>query len=203
MEGLKRLEKLLQLWDAREEAIPLAELKRGLAGLNLEAEDIADAIGFDERAYRRATVHSRPHYEMFVMCWRSGQASPIHDHAGSSCVVLVVSGEATETRYRRVPSGQLAPVRAAASGAGTVIGCHGDCTHQLANLQAPGEDLVTVHVYSPPPSGWRYHSLDETTLAANDHLIRDRPVTVRADLGHPAARPIAPAGLSRRKSCKD
>ncbi|QEH38221.1 Cysteine dioxygenase type I [Aquisphaera giovannonii] len=202
MDGRSRLAELLRLWDAHERAIPLAVLKQGLAGLDLSVEDLADAIGFDDRAYRRAAIHSRPHYEAFVMCWRSGQASPIHDHHGSSCVVLVVHGEATETRYRRAASGQLAPVRAESSAAGAVIGCCGGCTHQLANLQAPGEDLVTLHVYSPPPSGWRYHALDETTLAANDRLIQERPATVRVDLAHPAAGPIAPARPSRRKSWK-
>lgn len=200
MVGLPRLAELLRLWDERGEAIPLAELKRGLSGLDLSAEDLGAAVGFDDRSYRRATIHATPHYEMLVLCWKSGQASPIHDHSGSACAVLVVEGRATETRYRRTPCGHLAPTRATTMAPGSVTCCRGDCTHQMANLERAGDDLVTLHVYSPPPAGWRFHTLDQTILSDNDRLIRDRPSTVRVDLGHP---PVSrPLGRQRRTSWK-
>ena len=54
----------------------------------------------------------------------------------------------------------------------------------MANLEPPGHDLITMHVYSPPPaSNWRFYPLEETTLDDHDRLIRERPETVVVDLG--------------------
>jgi hypothetical protein len=54
----------------------------------------------------------------------------------------------------------------------------------MANLEPPGHDLITLHVYSPPPdSNWRCYNLAATTLADYDRLIQDRPETVAVDFG--------------------
>jgi uncharacterized NAD(P)/FAD-binding protein YdhS len=196
MRGRSQLLDLLRRWDARPEAIPHAELLEGLKGLDLDRTDLAEALVFDDRAYRRVAVWRRPHYEALVLCWRSGQGSPIHDHAGSSCAVRVVEGRATETRYAPSPCGRLVPRRSLAHPAGVVLGCRGDCIHQMANLEPAGHDLITLHVYSPPPAGWRDYPLDQTTLAGHDRLIRDRPRTLVVDLGH--AVPGGPAGATPR-----
>ena len=68
----------------------------------------------------------------------------------------------------------------------------------MANLQGPGEDLGTLHVFSPPPVGWRYHAVDQRILGDNDRLIQDRPTTVHVDLGHQAV-----AGPSKARSGRE
>jgi cysteine dioxygenase len=40
-----------------------------------------------------------PKWNLLLLCWGPGQQSPIHDHAGSHCVLKVLSGELMETRY--------------------------------------------------------------------------------------------------------
>ena len=75
-------------------------LFESLKGLELERADLAGALVFADRNYRRIAIRRRPHYEALVLCWKSGQRSPIHNHLGSSCVVRVVEGRATETRLR-------------------------------------------------------------------------------------------------------
>ena len=52
--------------------------------------------------------------------------------------------------------------------------------HQLANLEPPGRDLITLHVYSPPLARMRLYSLDDTTLAHHDDMIALRPQTIVA-----------------------
>ena len=60
--------------------------------------------------------------------------------------------------------------------------------HQMANLEPPGQELITLHVYSPPPLHWKYYSLDETTLADHDRLVREGTETVIVDFGQSVGR---------------
>ncbi len=199
MRGRPQLLDLLHRWGSRTEAVPYSELVAGLKGLDLDRSDLSEALAFDDRAYRRVVIRREAHYEALVLCWKSGQASPIHDHVGSSCAVRVVEGRATEVQYTPSPCGRLMPLRSCAYAAGAVLGCHDACVHQMSNLEKPGSELITFHVYSPPPSRWKIYTLDQTTLADHDRLIRDRPATLFVDFGH--ATPGAPASQKvRRKS---
>jgi cysteine dioxygenase len=192
MRGRRQLLSLLRRWDDREEPIPSAELIAALDGLRLGDGDLADVIGFDDACYRRTIIHSRPHYQVLVLCWRSGQRSPIHDHRGSNCVVRVLRGCAMETRFDATPSGRLVPTGSHQHMEGATTACCGDEIHQMGNFEAPGHDLVTLHVYSAPPLSWRFYEVRETTLADHDRLIRKPARTVRVDLAD--LRPARPMG---------
>jgi uncharacterized NAD(P)/FAD-binding protein YdhS len=193
MHGYQRILALFNAWDEREDAIPFAELFDSLRGLELERADLAGALVFADRNYRRIAIRRRPHYEALVLCWKSGQRSPIHNHLGSSCVVRVVEGRATETQYVFSPCGKLVPQRSRAFAAGSVTGCRDAAIHQMANLEPTGQELITLHVYSPPPSCWNYYTLDVTTLADHDVLLREGAETVIVDFGRKTAREAAPS----------
>jgi uncharacterized NAD(P)/FAD-binding protein YdhS/predicted metal-dependent enzyme (double-stranded beta helix superfamily) len=194
MQGYQRILELFDTWDSRATTIPFSEMVEALRGLELERADLAGALVFAERNYRRIAIRRSPHYEALILCWKSGQRSPIHNHLGSSCVVRVVEGRATETSFVRSPCGKLVPQRSRSFAAGSVTGCKDEAVHQMANLEPPGHDLITLHLYSPPPSQWNYFSLDVTTLADHDRLLHDRPETVVVDFGQ--AMPIAPVGAN-------
>ncbi|QYO64773.1 cysteine dioxygenase family protein [Leptolyngbya sp. 7M] len=91
-------------------------------------------------------------YELLALCWRSGHCTPIHDHRGVSCAFRVIHGTGTEIRFQMTPSGMVCPVQTNAMAPGYVCAAEDDDIHQVANMQAPGEDLVTLHIYSPPIS---------------------------------------------------
>lgn len=194
MHGRRRLLDLLSRWDGREEPISSSEVIAGLEGTRLGREDLAEAIGFDDACYRHTIIHSRPHYQVLVLCWRSGQRSPIHDHRGSNCVVRVIQGRAFETRFDPTPSGRLVPTWSHEHLKGAITSCCGEEIHQMGNFDAPGNDLITLHVYTPPPHSWRFYVVGETTLADHDRLIRKPARTVRMELAHPS-----PAGPMGRK----
>jgi cysteine dioxygenase len=109
MIGYQQILELFGAWDERDDAIPFAELVESVRDLRLDRADLAGALLFADRNYRRVVIRRRPHYEALVLCWKSGQRSPIHNHLGSSCVVKVVEGCATETRYVFSPCGKLVP----------------------------------------------------------------------------------------------
>ena len=184
MHGYQGLLELFQSWDEQREVIDFAEIVQALKRIDLERADLAGALIFANRTYRRIAIRRRDHYEAMVLCWKSGQRSPIHNHAGSSCVVRVVEGRATETRFVSSACGRLVPQWSRSFPAGTVTGCRdGGMIHQMANLEPPGQELITLHVYSPPPLHWKYYSLDETTLADHDRIVREGTETVIVDFG--------------------
>jgi predicted metal-dependent enzyme (double-stranded beta helix superfamily) len=122
--------------------------------LRLPDELIVSRVRFLDDEYARNLVLRTPHFELLVLCWRPGQASTIHDHAGSLNAIRVHSGELTSRVFR--------PVADAAAGVGPVelvsedrVDPSGDLVsvdrggiHQLADTS--DEPLVTVHVYAPP-----------------------------------------------------
>jgi len=143
------LSALLRDLDAWPERIPLVELESALAGLAISLEDVRAHLAFGADTYRRNLVHAGPAYQALVLCWRNGQRSPIHDHAGSSCGLRVLSGEALETVFDRTRAGMVYAVRSHVLGAGSVCATQDSDIHQVSNLAEDGSDLVTLHVYSP------------------------------------------------------
>lgn len=130
--------------------IPLGELLELQRRHVITREDIADFAIFDAACYRRNRIFLSADVELLALCWRSGQRSPIHDHTGSACAVRVISGVASETTFERSPSGLLFAKSTIHNPAGAVCGSIDADIHQMGNLQREGEDLVTLHAYSPP-----------------------------------------------------
>lgn len=124
-------------------------LQRVLSGLELTIEDLGRFVVFDPEHYCRTLIAEGPQYQILALCWSSGQCSMIHNHAESTCGIFVVQGIATETRYEMTPSGVVRPTTTHDMPQGSVCASVDDDIHQVSNYQGPGEDLVTLHVYSP------------------------------------------------------
>jgi len=144
------LAELLRRFDAVPGRIPLGTLESALRDLSIKLDDVRPHLIFGTDTYRRNLVHAGPGYQALVLCWRNGQRSPIHDHAGSSCGVRVLAGEAVETVFKRTRAGMVYAVRSHAHAPGSVCATQDSDIHQVSNLADDGGDLVTLHVYSPP-----------------------------------------------------
>ena len=161
----------LDAWDERDVAIPFSELVESLRGLELERADLAGAVACLRRPQLRLSPSARrPHYEALVLCWKSGQRSPIHNHLGSSCVVKVVEGRATETNYVPSPCGKLVPERSRTFAAGSVTGCRDAAIHQMAKSRAarPRPDHLAC-LFSAPVVLELFHT-------RRDHARGPRPL---------------------------
>jgi len=144
------MHRLLDYLDKLTERVPAATLEEYLRDLDITVDDVRPFARFAEDRYLRNLICDGPFYHALVLCWRSGQRSPIHNHAHSTCGVRVLSGTATETVFETTPSGLVKPVSSEDFGAGSVSVSADGFIHQMSNLLAPGTDLVTLHVYSPP-----------------------------------------------------
>jgi predicted metal-dependent enzyme (double-stranded beta helix superfamily) len=89
------------------------------------------------------------------MCSRSGQATTIHDHGGSSCAFKILKGVASETFFKRVPGARGYQGYVTPTGASKLYKYGQVCSipdgeiYRIANNQT-GQDLITLHLYSPP-----------------------------------------------------
>jgi len=128
----------------------LALLADLLGSLDVTREDIAPACVFNANGYRRNTIARGPWFELLALCWRSGDATPIHDHEGSSCAFRVIEGQGVEIAYERTACGKVCPIGRTVMAPGHVCAAEDGDIHQVANMQAPGRDLITLHIYSPP-----------------------------------------------------
>ncbi|HEX5854203.1 MAG TPA: cysteine dioxygenase family protein [Thermoanaerobaculia bacterium] len=150
--------------DAWRERIPLSDLTRTLADLQITPEDVQPFVKFDDDGYRRNLMHAGPAYQALVLCWRNGQRSPIHDHRGSNCGVRVLHGTALETVFERAKNRMIYAVRSREMKPGSICATQDDDIHQVSNLAADGGDLVTLHVYSPSLLQMGTYSLFDTEV---------------------------------------
>ena len=137
----------------------LERLVEDLSRFDIDIDDLSEYVHFADNTYRRNLVRTGPHYQAWVLCWKNGQRSPIHDHSGSACVVRVLSGTLTETLFELAPNGHVKAIFSRDSAEGSLIGSEDADIHQVSNLQAGDADLVTLHVYSPPLSRMKTFSM--------------------------------------------
>lgn len=145
-----KLAKVMEYLDSLQGRANLSILSAMLSELDVRREDLAPACIFGQRGYRRNTIRESEHYELLALCWRSGDCTPIHDHRGVSCAFRVVEGQGTEIRFVPTPSGLICPAAIFKMDPGYICAADEPDIHQVANMQAPGTDLVTLHIYSPP-----------------------------------------------------
>ena len=144
------LHPLVAYLDSLTERATIGKLHQLLTQSSVTLSDVSPYAIFSELGYARNLVCEGPWYHLLVLCWRSGQRSPIHNHAGSTCGLKILEGIATETLFEQTPCGQVKAVRSTEMAQGGICATQDADTHQVSNLQAPGQDLVTLHIYSPP-----------------------------------------------------
>ena len=76
--------------DKHEEDIPLQRLMRLMRLAEIGPEDIHDWVHFDDEHYKRNLLRLGSGYAALILCWKAGQCTPIHDHAGSACGVKYI-----------------------------------------------------------------------------------------------------------------
>jgi len=165
-EQYPKLQRLIGYLNGLTGRADLTALTNLLSELNVTRGDIAPACVFGQRGYRRNTISRTDWYELLALCWRSGDRTPIHDHAGVSCAFRVVEGTGTEIRFKNTPSGLICPASTVEMAPGYVCAAADADIHEVANMQAPGSDLITLHIYSPPIK--KMHTYDFTCPSPDD-----------------------------------
>lgn len=104
----------------------------------------------DERHFARLVRTDE--YEAWLLTWTSDQGVELHDHGGSSGVVLVLEGELVEHATEVVSGAPLRETRWPRGSAHTFGPGH---VHDLRN--AGDAPATSIHVYSPPLSTMTFY----------------------------------------------
>lgn len=148
--GRKGLSWLVREFDGVGRVLDEGVVRKLLTEADLSEGEVGPYVDVPGASYARRTVVRRENYEMLVLTWAPGQASPAHDHSGSLCGLKVVRGELTEQFFEAMPGGYVRPTTASHLGTGNITLDPGVVVHALGNRPEATETLVTVHVYSPP-----------------------------------------------------
>ena len=141
---------LVETLSALRRSPTFEELNEWMLKVQVDLSELRPHRGFKSATYARHRVFRNEFAELLVLCWMPGQRTPIHDHNGSYGVVRVCEGVMWETLFT------LDPVRGLAYQTGRewlseqVTGADVPDIHQIGNPEVSGQNLVTLHLYSPP-----------------------------------------------------
>jgi cysteine dioxygenase len=166
-----QLDALFAYLDALAGRAPLDELVAAVARCDVDCDDVVSFLRFSDRGYQRVPLRRGEWYQAWVMCWKNGQRSAIHDHKGSSCSMRVLRGTLTETLFEFAPNGHIKPTFSRDFLPGQAFGGEDLDIHQVSNLQADNLDLVTLHVYSPPLQFMNTYSITDDTRGQEPMLL--------------------------------
>ena len=141
---------LVELLQSQSTPPSLEQLYNWLENARIADEELQPYLGFKDRTYWRHLVCRNDAVEMLVLCWKPGQRTVIHDHNGSQGAVLVQQGVVWETTFTFDEAHGLAYKSGREYGAGQVTGADVPDIHQLGNPDVSEQNLVTIHIYSPP-----------------------------------------------------
>jgi quercetin dioxygenase-like cupin family protein len=127
---------------------------------------------FKDNHYVRNLIFKSTHVEILLVCWLPGQESPVHGHADSDGLMIILEGELANTTYTQL--GQtISTVWTKGSIGHTPVGDK----HRVVNNSA--KEVISLHIYAPPlerelqGADMGYHNTvepKETILP--DHVIR-------------------------------
>ena len=144
---------LIEWLDSIDARPGLSELGVRLESMPLNLEALKEHLVYTEdKGYQRNIIKRTEHYEMVAITWRTGQATPIHDHVGSDCAFLIVEGTSTETIYETADNGLAVPSAVRDYAPGEVCAAEEPDIHRISN-DTDG-NLINLHVYTPPLSGF-------------------------------------------------
>lgn len=124
------------------------------------ASSLAPWVAFDPARYARRRLYRDESFELLLLCWDRGQATPVHDHDGQRCWMKIVKGElhieelereepVADGLARETGTALLHPAREFTAGAGrTVAEAEGE--ERIHRVAANSRRSLSLHLYSRP-----------------------------------------------------
>jgi cysteine dioxygenase len=173
-----------------------------LADKPIRSSSLQNYLTFRDDKYARNLVFRCEEFEMMVLCWRPGQITPIHNHAGQCGWVRVLRGRIEETDYAPpewmrgglIPAGKieidddgighgiaLTEQKTKVIEAGNAVSAvdRSRSIHRLGNpgRHADAERAITLHVYARPHDSCLNFDLDAGTCRQVAMKFDTTPVT--------------------------
>ena len=103
---------------------------------------------YKDSKYARHLVHKEKDFEILIVCWKPGQAAPIHGHEGEKCWMRIESGALQISNYQL---DSISPLKLTMSGLtkGEVGYLDGPAEiHSVENIYE--ESAISLHIYAKP-----------------------------------------------------
>lgn len=173
------LHSIVNYLDRLKGRAPLPEVYELLKTSPVTPRDIEDRIRFDDQHCCRSVISHGQWHTLFMVCWRPGQGSPIHNYVGSSSAFKVLAGVCSETVFGFMGDGGVYPIENQVHETGAIVVAQDTDTHKISNQS--GENLVTLHIHSPPLKalhtfapigrGWRkFPDIDDAALVGGSGI---------------------------------
>jgi cysteine dioxygenase len=132
---------------------------------HISETEIEKCMVFSNEGYARNLFYKNTDFEVLVMCWKSGQKSPIHDHDNCLSIEKVFSGHLAFTTYHRVDenSDEIYQGETYTGVPGDVADVAAGAIHLLDNPHEFGSDAITVHFYFPPLKRMKCFNIENKT----------------------------------------
>ena len=136
-------------------------IQKMLSGVCVQDASLAPYLTWRPQVYTRNLIYRNDLFELLAVCWESGSASAIHDHAGQDCWLYVHTGSLCIDAFDLVDSSHCHKVgdnigvrrreRIGKLSEG-VIDHRGpkDDIHRVFNRRSFGAPAVSLHVYARP-----------------------------------------------------
>jgi cysteine dioxygenase len=119
---------------------------------------------FRDDRYSRNSVYGSEKFEIFLMCWKTGQRSLIHDHGGSLGGVKILRGLLTESLFEPAPNGMIKAVSSSDYQTSDIQIEEPTTIHQVSNLQPGMNHAISIHIYVPCLQQMNIYSLYDRGL---------------------------------------
>lgn len=162
--NISKMQTLFDYLDNLTQRAVQLQLEEKLKEIDITVDDVAEYIHFENNQYCRNLIRKGEHFHVLLLCWRSGHRTPIHNHPNAVGGIRVLQGIATETLYEFSPSDLVKSTGSRDLTPGGVVTLEDPYVHQVSNLQKEGNDLITLHVYSPPLLSMKSYSITDRCI---------------------------------------
>ncbi len=124
--------------------------------LKIQAADLMEFAYWKEEGYARNCIERTSDFELLLLCWNPGDATPIHCHGEQRCWVYQVSGRLQEVIYKENTQNELNPIANQELKSGD-IGYMEDAMgyHTLCNNS--DSKSMSLHLYAKPIDSCTYY----------------------------------------------
>jgi|SRR5688572_14912011 cysteine dioxygenase len=164
MHGDVSLSKLINVLKSDCSVVTPARMQDILDRLVVTTEEVQPHALFSDKRYARNLVYKDHRFEIMIMCWKAGQRSSIHDHAGSLGGIKLLHGQLTECLFGRAANGMIKSLSSADYEIEETRVEATSLIHQISNLQAENGKTLSVHIYIPPLVRMNVYSLEDPAV---------------------------------------
>ncbi len=130
-----------------------ADVMRVLESHRVDPAELADQVIWADDHYTRRLVYRDDRFQIILLGWGVGQVTPVHDHAGQRCWMMIESGRLQIADYCWQEGGgapRLLHADVVGGEPGQIYIDTCACVHEIANPEKWNEPAVSLHVYSRP-----------------------------------------------------